>query len=100
MSFNQARQGRGARLPRAGRAALCGCVIVGLSQLLYPRVHSDFLRPANTPERNSAQGFPAPLRGSDSELKVKVNIAEGPEFDDAFARALEILLNAGRGERQ
>ena len=102
MRFNQPRQGRGPRLPRAGKAALCGYVIgVGLSTFLYPQVRPGLVEPVIESQRHAhARPQPIPIRRREPELNVKVHISEGPEFDAAFVCALEILLNSGRGETQ
>src|SRR5215472_16439785 len=95
--FAQARQGRGPRLPRAGRAAVCGCVIgVGLSQFFYPRVRVDLCRTAEIETSRDRV-----LSIDDAPIRVKGVYGErGKDADARMIWALRFLMAVAKGGAQ
>jgi hypothetical protein len=93
MRFVEPRQGRGPRLPRAGRAAVCGCVIgVGLSQFFYPMP-----RPERTLPKSVGKVLARPERVT---AKV-ISGSSGPEAENLFRIGMDLLIRIAqklRGE--
>ena len=88
--FAERRQGRGPRLPRAGRAAVCGCVIgVGLSQFFYPRVRVDLCRPAEIETSRD--------RALVKRVKARVVAGgNGPEAENLFRSGMDLLIRIAK----
>src|SRR6516165_2955674 len=93
--FAQSRQGTVGRLPRAGRAAVCGCVIgVGLSQFFYPRVRVDLCRPA---EIETSRG--GALRIDDAPIRViRVRSASRPNPAERIRVTVTSIADLQRGD--
>src|SRR5215472_12022379 len=90
MDFARAAQGRGPRLPRASRAAVCGCVIgVGLSQFFYPRVRLDLCRPLEIEISRD--------RALVKRVKARVVAGgNGPEAENLFRSGMDLLIRIAK----
>src|SRR5262245_27862469 len=91
--FAQASQGKVGRLPRAGRAAVCGCVIgVGLSQFFYPRVRVDLCRPVEIETSRD--------RALVKRVKARVVAGgNGPEAENLFRTGMDLLIRIAQKSR-
>ena len=88
--FAWPRQAKGPRLPRAGRAAVCGSVIsVGLSQFFYPRVRVDLCRLAEIETSRD--------RALVKRVKARVVAGgNGPEAENLFRRGMDLLIRIAK----
>ena|SRR6516162_3950582 len=96
--FARALQGRGPRLPRVGRAVLCGSVIaVGIAQIFYPpAVRTDLAQTAVVVER--ARDRIAVI--NEAPIRVKLQGEDGPEAEGRFLWAVRYLMAIAQGGGQ
>ena len=105
--FNGPRQGKVPRLPKTGRAAVCGYVIgIGVSQLLYPAVRIDYENILKT--QGLATAPARQQRAADDPVEITVtttfgtvrNTSAAIELFGAMLRAVEITEQRIAEERR